>query len=40
MTVAQNILMVMQLEGLGDRYPHQLSRGQQQRVALARALAF
>ncbi|MDJ0618459.1 MAG: molybdate ABC transporter permease subunit [Calothrix sp. MO_192.B10] len=32
-------LMVMQLEGLGDRYPHQLSGGQQQRVALARALA-
>ncbi|MDJ0674748.1 MAG: molybdate ABC transporter permease subunit [Calothrix sp. MO_167.B42] len=32
-------LIVMQLEGLGDRYPHQLSGGQQQRVALARALA-
>lgn len=29
----------MQLQGLGDRYPHQLSGGQQQRVALARALA-
>jgi molybdate ABC transporter permease protein len=29
----------LQLEGLGDRYPHQLSGGQQQRVALARALA-
>ncbi|MBD2450167.1 molybdate ABC transporter permease subunit [Nostoc sp. FACHB-152] len=32
-------LSAMQLEGLGDRYPHQLSGGQQQRVALARALA-
>ena len=36
--VAQQ-LEVMQLQGLGDRYPHQLSGGQQQRVALARALA-
>ena len=32
-------LALMQLQGLGDRYPHQLSGGQQQRVALARALA-
>jgi molybdate transport system permease protein len=32
-------LRAMQLQGLGDRYPHQLSGGQQQRVALARALA-
>jgi len=32
-------LTLMQLQGLGDRYPHQLSGGQQQRVALARALA-
>jgi molybdate ABC transporter permease protein len=31
-------LTAMQLQGLGDRYPHQLSGGQQQRVALARAL--
>ncbi|WP_353932632.1 molybdate ABC transporter permease subunit [Okeanomitos corallinicola TIOX110] len=32
-------LIAMELQGLGDRYPHQLSGGQQQRVALARALA-
>jgi molybdate ABC transporter permease protein len=32
-------LSLLQLEGLGNRYPHQLSGGQQQRVALARALA-
>jgi len=32
-------LVLLQLQGLGDRYPHQLSGGQQQRVALARALA-
>ena len=32
-------LALVQLEGLGDRFPHQLSGGQQQRVALARALA-
>ncbi|MBD2387829.1 molybdate ABC transporter permease subunit [Cylindrospermum sp. FACHB-282] len=32
-------LLAMQLQGLGDRYPHQLSGGQQQRIALARALA-
>jgi molybdate transport system permease protein len=31
-------LKAVDLEGLGDRYPHQLSGGQQQRVALARAL--
>ena len=29
----------VQLQGLGNRYPHHLSGGQQQRVALARALA-
>ncbi|NJR61512.1 MAG: molybdate ABC transporter permease subunit [Cyanobacteria bacterium CRU_2_1] len=36
--VAQQLALV-QIQGLGDRYPHQLSGGQQQRVALARALA-
>jgi len=30
----------VQMQGLGNRYPHQVSGGQQQRVALARALAF
>ncbi len=33
------LLSLMQLEGLSDRYPSQLSGGQRQRVALARALA-
>ncbi len=33
------ILELVQLGALGDRYAHQLSGGQQQRVALARALA-
>ncbi|MBI4883604.1 MAG: ABC transporter ATP-binding protein [Actinobacteria bacterium] len=33
------ILKLVQLDSLGDRYAHQLSGGQQQRVALARALA-
>jgi molybdate transport system permease protein len=32
-------LTLVNLETMGDRYPHQLSGGQQQRVALARALA-
>lgn len=35
----QQQLALVQLQGLGDRFPHQLSGGQQQRVALARALA-
>jgi len=33
------LLALIDLAGLGGRYPHQLSGGQQQRVALARALA-
>jgi sulfate transport system ATP-binding protein len=34
-----NLLKMVQLDWLGDRYPHQLSGGQRQRIALARALA-
>lgn len=33
------LLRLVQLEGMADRYPGQLSGGQRQRVALARALA-
>jgi len=33
------LLKLVQLDWLGDRYPHQLSGGQRQRIALARALA-
>jgi sulfate transport system ATP-binding protein len=33
------LLRLMSLEGLADRYPHHLSGGQRQRVAIARALA-
>jgi putative spermidine/putrescine transport system ATP-binding protein len=33
------LLRLIDMERLADRYPHQLSGGQQQRVALARALA-
>ncbi|BAY17927.1 sulfate ABC transporter ATPase subunit [Nostoc sp. HK-01] len=35
----EQLLELVQLGGLGDRYPSQLSGGQRQRVALARALA-
>jgi sulfate transport system ATP-binding protein len=35
----EELLALVQLEGLADRYPSQLSGGQRQRVALARALA-
>ena len=34
-----DLLKLVQLDWLGDRYPHQLSGGQRQRIALARALA-
>ena len=36
---ADDLLVLVGLEGLGDRRPEQLSGGQQQRVALARAIA-
>jgi putative ABC transport system ATP-binding protein len=36
-TAAQRLAAV-ELDGLGERYPHQLSGGQMQRVAIARAL--
>ena len=35
----EQLLELVQIGGLGDRYPSQLSGGQRQRVALARALA-
>ncbi len=35
----EELLELVQLHGLGDRYPSQLSGGQRQRMALARALA-
>lgn len=35
----REVLELVELGHLGDRYPHELSGGQQQRVALARALA-
>src|SRR5688572_32316140 len=34
-----NLLKLVQLDWLPERYPHQLSGGQRQRIALARALA-
>ena len=38
-TRVADMLELVQLGSMGNRYPHQLSGGQQQRVALARALA-
>ncbi len=37
---ANELLELVRLSARADRYPHQLSGGEQQRVALARALAF
>jgi sulfate/thiosulfate transport system ATP-binding protein len=37
---SEELLELVGLTGLGERYPSQLSGGQQQRVALARALAY
>lgn len=36
---AREMIELVQLTGLEERYPHELSGGQQQRVAVARALA-
>ena len=36
---AEELLNLVELEGVADRYPSQLSGGQRQRVAIARALA-
>jgi molybdate transport system ATP-binding protein len=36
--LAQELLSIMELEGLASRYPKNLSGGQKQRVAIARAL--
>lgn len=38
-TKVMELLKLVQLDWIADRYPHQLSGGQRQRIALARALA-
>jgi len=37
-SIAEELLKTINMEGLGERYPHELSGGQQQRIAVARAL--
>ncbi|HYF84629.1 MAG TPA: ABC transporter ATP-binding protein [Clostridia bacterium] len=37
-SIALEYLELVQLSGMGDKYPHELSGGQKQRVAIARAL--
>jgi sulfate transport system ATP-binding protein len=39
MAKVMDLLKLVQLDWIADRYPHQLSGGQRQRIALARALA-
>lgn len=39
-TRLEDMLELVKLTGLGERYPHELSGGQQQRVSIARALAY
>src|SRR3546814_8123077 len=36
----EEVLQLVEMQHLADRYPHQLSGGQQQRVALARTLVY
>jgi iron(III) transport system ATP-binding protein len=38
--IVDEMLALVHLSELGERYPHQLSGGQQQRVAIARSLAY
>lgn len=37
--ICREMLALVKLEDMGERFPHELSGGQQQRIALARALA-
>jgi ABC-type sulfate/molybdate transport systems ATPase subunit len=38
--MVKEMLGLVRIGGLGDRYPHQLSGGEQQRAAFARALVY